>query len=96
MIGSIVLYRLPDEVVLAGDGSYTKERVRPAIVVRVVGKTAILHVFLDPAVDHDVSAAPTRSATEGREIGQWRDAVLTTAHRETLADVEAEVSKGAQ
>lgn len=95
MIGSIVLYRLPDEVVLAGDGSYARERLRPATVVRVIGKTAILHVFLDPAVDKDVSAAPTRSATEGRGIGEWRDAVLTTAHRETLADVEAEVSKGA-
>ena len=87
MIGSIVLYRLPDEVVLAGDGSYARERLRPATVVRVIGKTAILHVFLDPAVDKDVSTAPVRSATEGRGIGEWRDAVLTTAHRET---VEAE------
>ncbi len=95
MIGSIVLYRLPDEVVLAGDGSYVRERLRPAVVGRVIGKTAILHVFLDPAVDKDVSAAPTRSATEGRGVGQWR-AIAQINHRETLADVEAELSAGTQ
>lgn len=66
MIGRTVHCRLPDEVVLAGDGSYAKERIRPAIVVRAIGKTSILHVFLDPAADRD------------------------------LADVEAELSKGAQ
>lgn len=93
MIGSIVLYRLPEEVVLAGDGSYARERLRPAVVVRVIGKTATLHVFLDPTADDDVSecAIVVCSATEGRGVGEWRDAVLTTAHRETLADVEAEV-----
>lgn len=93
MIGRTVHYRLPDEVVLAGDGSYAKERLRPAIVVRVIGKTSILHVFLDPAADRDVSAADyvVRSASEGHGVGQWR----TESHRETLADVEAELSEGA-
>lgn len=96
MIGRTVHYRLPDEVVLAGDGSYVKERIRPAIVVRVIGKTSILHVFLDPAADRDVSAADyvVRSASEGVGIGQWR-AIAQINHRETLADVEAELSAGA-
>ena len=95
-MGRIVHFRLPDEVVLAGDGSYVKERIRPAIVVRTIGKTSILHVFLDPAADRDVSAADyvVRSAHEGSSIGQWRWPLIAPK-AETLADVEAELAKEA-
>lgn len=97
MIGRTVHFRLPDEVVLAGDGSYVKERLRPAIVVRTIGKTSILHVFLDPAADRDVSPADyvVRSAHEGSGIGQWRWPPFIAPKAETLADVEAELAKEA-